>query len=118
MEFYLLEHLDFHLVIFHPYRDLIDLCAQYTTVEIGEEGEVGAEVELLDKDRYWGTGRGKWNIAEGAVQTAWYALSRFPPMFALLPFLPGSLSTTPFGPIFALSIHLISSLPRLSSSHA
>ncbi|KDQ14099.1 hypothetical protein BOTBODRAFT_66283 [Botryobasidium botryosum FD-172 SS1] len=74
MEFYLLEDLDFHLIVFHPYRDLIDLCAQYTTVEIGEEGEVGAEV-ASDGDRYWGTGKGKWHIAEAAVQTAWFIIN-------------------------------------------
>jgi len=28
MEFYLLEDLDFHLVIFHPYRALMQLCGK------------------------------------------------------------------------------------------
>lgn len=35
MEFYLLEELDFHLIVFHPYRALVQLC--------GRDGGVIAE---------------------------------------------------------------------------
>jgi cyclin-C len=69
MEFYLLEDLDFHLNVFHPYRDLADLCGSNEIVEIGEEGELGY---VPEDERFWGTGKGKLALEEGAVQTAWF----------------------------------------------
>jgi cyclin C len=68
MEFYLLEDLDFNLIVYHPYRDLIDLCGIYDNVELGEEGEVGY---VADKERFWGTGKGKLHIDSHRVQNAW-----------------------------------------------
>ena len=41
MEFYLLEDLDFHLTVFHPYHDLADLCGSTGHIELKEEGEEG-----------------------------------------------------------------------------
>jgi len=72
MEFYLLEDLDFHLNVFHPYRDLADLCGSNEIVEIGEEGELGY---VPEDERFWGTGKGKLALEEGAVQTAWFIIS-------------------------------------------
>ena len=69
MEFYLLEDLDFHLTVFHPYRDLVDLCGGHDIVEVGEEGEVGF---VPENERFWGTGKGRLELEDGAVQTAWY----------------------------------------------
>lgn len=73
MEFYLLEDLDFHLTVFHPYRDLADLCGNQGVIDTGEEGEVG---HIADEDRFWGTGKGRLGIEEGAIQTAWYVYIR------------------------------------------
>ena len=28
MEFYLIEELDFHLIVFHPYRSIVQLCGR------------------------------------------------------------------------------------------
>lgn len=39
MEFYLIEELDFHLIIFHPYRSLVQLCGRDGGPTAG--GEVG-----------------------------------------------------------------------------
>lgn len=41
MEFYLLEELDFHLIIYHPYRSLVQLCGRDGGPASG--GEVGQE---------------------------------------------------------------------------
>lgn len=63
MEFYLLEELEFNLIVYHPYRDLADLC-----------GKPGSEEEsdIPANERNWGTGKGKLIMEEGAIQTAWY----------------------------------------------
>ena len=39
MEFYLIEELDFHLIVFHPYRSLVQLCGRDGSPNAG--GEVG-----------------------------------------------------------------------------
>lgn len=71
MEFYLVDDLECDLVVFHPYRTLMTLCGKESNstsadVEIGEVG-----VGIQDGDRYWGTGEGKLEFQEGALQTAW-----------------------------------------------
>lgn len=54
MEFYLLEDLDFHLVVFHPYRALLHICGR----EMADGGrfdktrvEEDAEIRKLDETR-------------------------------------------------------------------
>lgn len=41
MEFYLIEELDFHLIVFHPYRALMQLCGKDGGIQSG--GEDGRE---------------------------------------------------------------------------
>ena len=41
MEFYLIEELDFHLIVFHPYRALMQLCGKDGGLQSG--GEDGRE---------------------------------------------------------------------------
>lgn len=51
MEFYLLEELDFHLIIFHPYRSLVQLCGRDGTDETGgEAGKLQRESMLAMDD--------------------------------------------------------------------
>jgi cyclin C len=47
MEFYLLEDLDFHLIVFHPYRSLLAICGReasdagtFTQTRIEEDTEI------------------------------------------------------------------------------
>jgi hypothetical protein len=68
MEFYLLEDLDFHLIVFHPYRDLVALCARYDVIEF-EQGEQG---EIPIEERFWGTGQDRLDLDDALVRTAWY----------------------------------------------
>ncbi|BGP00718.1 RNA polymerase II holoenzyme cyclin-like subunit [Rhodotorula toruloides] len=50
MEFYLLEELDFHLIIFHPYRALIQLCGRDGGANAaGEEGRLNKD-KMLEMD--------------------------------------------------------------------
>lgn len=71
MEFYLVDDLECDLVVFHPYRTLMTLCGKeaHATAPESEIGEVG--VGIQDEDRYWGTGEGKLELPESALQTAW-----------------------------------------------
>lgn len=41
MEFYLIEELDFHLIVFHPYRSIVQLCGRDGGPTAG--GELGRE---------------------------------------------------------------------------
>ncbi|KAG8913482.1 RNA polymerase II holoenzyme cyclin-like subunit [Tulasnella sp. 417] len=72
MEWYLLEDLDFHLIVFHPYRSLATLCGKLGIIDLAEQGEVGAEP---DEERYWGTGEGVMNFDDGCVQMAWFVIN-------------------------------------------
>ncbi|KAG8905135.1 RNA polymerase II holoenzyme cyclin-like subunit [Tulasnella sp. 403] len=72
MEFYLLEDLEFHLIVFHPYRSLATLCGRLGVIDLAEAGEVGAEP---DEERYWGTGEGMMNFDDGCVQMAWFVIN-------------------------------------------
>lgn len=68
MEFYLLEDLEFHLVVFHPYRSLAAVAGRFTITDSTEAGEVGADP---DEERFWGTGDGRMEFENGCVQMAW-----------------------------------------------
>ncbi|KZT53732.1 C/H/G cyclin [Calocera cornea HHB12733] len=74
MEFYLLEDLDFHLIVHHPYRTLMQLCGESNASRAAgesEEGEAGeAPVEGM---RFWNTGKGTLQFEETARSQAWYA---------------------------------------------
>lgn len=59
MEFYLLEDLEFNLIVFHPYQDLADLCA---TQDADDSNDISSGSQ---------SGRGKLTLEEGAMQTAW-----------------------------------------------
>ncbi|ORY91797.1 cyclin-like protein [Leucosporidium creatinivorum] len=62
MEFYLIEELDFHLVIFHPYRSLVQLCGRDGGPTAG--GEVGKATRsaMLEMD-------------DTALQMAWFVIN-------------------------------------------
>ncbi|QRV87557.1 RNA polymerase II holoenzyme cyclin-like subunit [Ceratobasidium sp. AG-Ba] len=79
MEFYLLEDLDFDLIVFHPYRSLHALFARYEAVQESEAGEVGSSTTASfynDGERYWGTGEGRMEgIEDGAVSMAWFVIN-------------------------------------------
>ncbi|KAF8607701.1 C/H/G cyclin, partial [Ceratobasidium sp. AG-I] len=77
MEFYLLEDLDFDLIVFHPYRSLHALFARYEAVQESEAGEVGSTASFYnDGERYWGTGEGRMeDLEDGAVQMAWFLIN-------------------------------------------
>ncbi|OBZ66557.1 RNA polymerase II holoenzyme cyclin-like subunit [Grifola frondosa] len=75
MEFYLVDDLECDLTVFHPYRTLMTLCCKEgsTSGTEAEAGEVGAGVQ--DGPRYWGTGEGKLELQEGALQMAWFIIN-------------------------------------------
>ncbi|KAF8890368.1 cyclin-like protein [Infundibulicybe gibba] len=76
MEFYLVDDLECDLTVFHPYRTLLTLCRKDDTeTEEGEPGELGVGVGADDGPRYWGTGEGQLELAEGALQTAWFIVN-------------------------------------------
>lgn len=71
MEFYLVDDLECDLVVFHPYRTLMSLCGKEGSST--GAGVVAAELfgDSHDGPRYWGTGQGKLELQEGALQQAW-----------------------------------------------
>ncbi|KAE9393130.1 C/H/G cyclin [Gymnopus androsaceus JB14] len=74
MEFYLVDDLECDLVVFHPYRTLLALCRKDAEVE-AEAGELGTGIGAEDGPKYWGSGRGKLELSEGALQTAWFIIN-------------------------------------------
>ena len=81
MEFYLLEDLDFHLVVYHPYRALLHICGRepadagrFSTSKVGEDGdvkrrEVGARKKRDDEARKGATaGRVLDDLGSGGVE--------------------------------------------------
>ncbi|KIJ26032.1 hypothetical protein M422DRAFT_236706 [Sphaerobolus stellatus SS14] len=80
MEFYLVDDLECDLTVFHPYRTLLTLCGKEGSVETEyieeavetEAGEVGIGI---DDPRYWGTGQGKLELQEPALQMAWFIIN-------------------------------------------
>lgn len=87
MEFYLLEDLDFDLIVFHPYRSLYALFARYEAVQESEAGEVGSTASFYnDGERYWGTGEGRMeDLEDGAVQMTWLVPSHYLSPLSLQP---------------------------------
>lgn len=72
MEFYLLEDLDFHLTVFHPYRSLAALCGK-SKADTGTfptndpvDGETEEDVQLGR-----GTGRGAFVVDNDIFNEAW-----------------------------------------------
>jgi hypothetical protein len=115
MEFYLVDDLECDLIVFHPYRTLLALCRKEVSdsgslfgSEEGEAEEVGTGLGAEDGPRYWGSKEGQLELAEGAVQTAWYVhiLSSSSHSYLQL----GLLSMTRTAPTSAYYILHISSL--------
>jgi cyclin C len=81
MEFYLLEDLEFDLIVFHPYRTLAAVCGR-EPVDAGqfpEQGDVDAmlsdwiESEVQKVDRRFGKGSGQpgTDVEDSILQMAW-----------------------------------------------
>ncbi len=81
MEFYLLEDLDFHLVVFHPYRALLHICGRepadsgrFPKSRVEEDTEVkrkeGEAKRKRDDEVRSGTGAGRvmGNLGGGAME--------------------------------------------------
>ncbi|KAJ3709746.1 cyclin-like protein [Lentinula guzmanii] len=86
MEFYLVDDLECDLVVFHPYRTLLALCKKDSSMSPGggnsdmpsqeaEAGELGTGIGAEDGPRFWGTGEGKLELSEVALQTAWFIIN-------------------------------------------
>ncbi|KAH9916794.1 cyclin-like protein [Fomitopsis serialis] len=75
MEFYLVDDLECDLTVFHPYRTLMTLCWKEggSGISDTEVGELGAGID--DGPRYWGTGEGRLEMHEGALQKAWFIIN-------------------------------------------
>lgn len=75
MEFYLVDDLECDLIVFHPYHTLMMLCGKEGSVHVSEAeaGEVGAGID--DGRRFWGTGEGKLELQDGALQMAWFIIN-------------------------------------------
>ena len=77
MEFYLVDDLECDLTVFHPYRTLMTLCRKEGSAEMEGEDVLSQEAEAgevgvgIDDPRYWGTGQGKLELQEPALQMAW-----------------------------------------------
>lgn len=73
MEFYLLEDLDFHLTVFHPYRSLAVLCGRTRA----DTGKFLPEDSLLEGEREEdvktgrGTGAGALEVDKEIFEHAW-----------------------------------------------
>lgn len=61
MEFYLVEELDFHLIVFHPYRSLVQLCGR--DGGLNEPGGKKRREAMLEMD-------------DSALQMAWSVTQR------------------------------------------
>ncbi|KAM0791774.1 hypothetical protein ACM66B_004037 [Microbotryomycetes sp. NB124-2] len=62
MEFYLIEELDFHLIVFHPYRALVQLCGRDAGRQAGGDLGRAARSAMLDMD-------------DTALQMAWFVVN-------------------------------------------
>lgn len=74
MEFYLVDELECDLAVFHPYRTLMTLCGKEGGAAVPEAEAGEADADDVDGPRYWGTGEGKLELQEGALQMAWCVL--------------------------------------------
>lgn len=76
MEFYLLEDLDFHLTVFHPYRALAIISGKEKSdtgvfdVSPGPNGQAEAEGEGLDRLGR-GTGKRSLVVEKEIFENAW-----------------------------------------------
>ncbi|PIL36570.1 hypothetical protein GSI_00259 [Ganoderma sinense ZZ0214-1] len=75
MEFYLVDELECDLTIFHPYRTLMTLCGKEGGGAVPEAEAGEADADDVDGLRYWGTGEGKLELQEGALQMAWFIIN-------------------------------------------
>ncbi|GAA6031039.1 hypothetical protein JCM8097_003974 [Rhodosporidiobolus ruineniae] len=64
MEFYLLEELDFHLVVYHPYRALVQLCGR----DGGPQGLAGGEEGRENRKKML-------EMDDTALQMAWFIIN-------------------------------------------
>ena len=71
MEFYLLEDLDFHLHVFHPYRSLTALCGR-EPMDTGWFPAPGEDELEEDVKLGRGTGKGAVRFDKEIFETAWY----------------------------------------------
>ncbi|GAA5857260.1 hypothetical protein JCM9279_000755 [Rhodotorula babjevae] len=62
MEFYLLEELDFHLIVFHPYRALVQLCGRDGGATAGGDEGKASRASMLEMD-------------DTALQMAWFIIN-------------------------------------------
>ncbi|GAA5893722.1 hypothetical protein JCM8208_001227 [Rhodotorula glutinis] len=62
MEFYLLEELDFHLIVFHPYRALVQLCGRDGGATAGGGDGKASRASMLEMD-------------DTALQMAWFIIN-------------------------------------------
>ncbi|KPV77259.1 uncharacterized protein RHOBADRAFT_12067 [Rhodotorula graminis WP1] len=62
MEFYLLEELDFHLIVFHPYRALVQLCGRDGGAATGGDEGKASRAGMLEMD-------------DTALQMAWFIIN-------------------------------------------
>ncbi|THV01212.1 hypothetical protein K435DRAFT_655830 [Dendrothele bispora CBS 962.96] len=80
MEFYLVDDLECDLTVFHPYRTLLALCKK-ETLQFGvggdllDAGDLGVGMGPDDGPRYWGTGEGRLELSENALQMAWFIIN-------------------------------------------
>lgn len=76
MEFYLLEDLEFDLIVFHPYRTLAAVCGR-EAVDAGQFPDEGDDVGTLSEaekvDRLFGRGSGQpgSDVEDSILQMAW-----------------------------------------------
>ncbi|KAH8831113.1 cyclin-like protein [Flagelloscypha sp. PMI_526] len=78
MEFYLVDDLECDLTVFHPYRTLLSLCKKVSASPDADMDDAGVGVAEDDEDgqpRYWGTGKGRLELEEGALQGAWFIIN-------------------------------------------
>ncbi|TFY73161.1 hypothetical protein EWM64_g10851 [Hericium alpestre] len=75
MEFYLVDDLECDLTVFHPYRTLMALCSSSSSSSGVEAGELGVGISAEEGERYWGTGEGRLELGEGALQMAWLIIN-------------------------------------------
>ncbi|KAM0752468.1 C/H/G cyclin, partial [Meredithblackwellia eburnea MCA 4105] len=62
MEFYLIEELDFHLIIYHPYRSLVQICGRDGGPNAGGEQGKERRESMLEMD-------------DAALQMAWFVIN-------------------------------------------
>ncbi|THU77954.1 hypothetical protein K435DRAFT_889790 [Dendrothele bispora CBS 962.96] len=75
MEFYLVNDLECDLTIFHPYRTLLARCKKETVGgDLLDAGDLCMGMSPDVGPRYWGTGEGRLESSENALQLAWFII--------------------------------------------